>query len=170
MMIRPIVKYGDPALQVPATGVAEVSAEIKTLVDDMVESMYAAGGVGLAAAQIGVLHRVFVADPSSGRRQDALVVMVNPKVVEREGVQTHPEGCLSIPGFEAPVARPARVVVTGLNRDGVPHTVEGTELLARVFQHEIDHLDGSLFLDRLRGIKREMIVRKARKLRRTGKW
>ena len=169
-MIRPIVTYGDAVLQRPAVAVDEITAEVHALIDDMIETMYAAPGVGLAAPQVGVSLRVFVADPSSGRRDDGLVIMINPDFVEREGVQTHSEGCLSVPGFEAPVARPARVVVRGLNRDGVAREVEGTELLARVFQHEIDHLDGSLFLNKLRGIKRELILRKIKKLQRTGKW
>ena len=96
--------------------------------------------------------------------------MINPDVVEREGVQTEPEGCLSVPGFEAPVPRPTRAVVRGLDRDGKLHSVEGIGLLARVFQHEIDHLDGSLFVDHLRGLKRNMIVRKIKKLQRAGQW
>ena len=169
-MIRPIVKYGEGVLHRPAAAVDEITDDIQLLVDDMIESMYAASGVGLAAPQIGVPQRVFVVDPSLGRRDDGLVIMINPTVVEREGVQTQPEGCLSVPGFEAPVARPARVVVRGLNRDGKSHEVEGTELLARAFQHEIDHLDGSLFLNRLRGIKRDLILRRIKKLQRTGKW
>ena len=136
----------------------------------MIETMYAAPGVGLAAPQVGVSLRVFVADPSSGRRADDLVVMINPEVVEREGVQSEPEGCLSVPGFEAPVPRPTRIVVRGLDRDGTSREVEGRELLARAFQHEIDHLDGTLFLDRLRGLKRDMMLRKIRKLQRTGDW
>ena len=169
-MIRPIVKYGERVLHQPATPVDEITDEVQTLIDDMIETMYAAPGVGLAAPQIGVERRVFVVDPSFGRRDDGLVIMINPAIVEREGVQTQSEGCLSVPGFEAPVARPGRLVVQGLNRDGQSREVEGTELLARAFQHEIDHLDGSLFLHRLRGIKREMILRRIRKLQRTGKW
>ena len=169
-MIRPIVKYGEGVLHRPAVAVDEITDDIKILVDDMIETMYAASGVGLAAPQIGVPQRMFVVDPSLGRREDGLVIMINPTVAEREGVQTHPEGCLSVPGFEAPVARPARVVVRGLDRDGKSHQVDGTELLARALQHEIDHLDGSLFLNRLRGIKRDLILRRIKKLQRTGKW
>ena len=169
-MIRPIMKYGDIALQQRARDVVEVTSETQSLIDDMVETMYAAPGVGLAAPQIGVSLRIFVADPSSGHREDGLIVMINPEIVERDGVQTEQEGCLSLPGFEAPVERPLRAVVRGLDRDGAPQQVEGSSLLARVFQHEIDHLDGSLFLDRLRGLKRELIVRRIKKLRRSGKW
>lgn len=169
-MIRSIVKYGEGVLHRPADAVDEITDDIQLLVDDMIETMYAASGVGLAAPQIGVPQRVFVVDPSLGRREDGLIVMINPTVLERDGVQTHPEGCLSVPGFEAPVARPARIVIQGLNRDGESHEVEGTELLARAFQHEIDHLDGSLFLNRLRGIKRDLILRRIKKLQRSGKW
>ncbi|MCY4659871.1 MAG: peptide deformylase [Acidobacteria bacterium] len=169
-MIRPIVRYGDEGLRRRAEDVAELTTEVRSLIDDMVETMYAAPGVGLAAPQVGVPLRVFVADPSVGRNADDLVVLVNPAVVEEEGVQTEEEGCLSVPGFAAKVRRPSRLVVRGLDRDGETIEVEGTGLLARALQHELDHLDGSLFLDRLRGLRRELIVRKIHKLQRTGKW
>lgn len=169
-MIRPIVRYGDEVLRQRAEHVAELTTEVRSLIDDMVETMYAAPGVGLAAPQVGVPLRVFVADPSVGRNADDLVVLVNPAVVEEEGVQSEEEGCLSVPGFAATVRRPSRLVVRGLDRDGEPIEVEGTGLLARALQHELDHLDGSLFLDRLRGLRRELIVRKIHKLQRTGKW
>ena len=169
-MIRPITKFGDRVLRTRATEVTDITVDVQTLIDNMIETMYAAPGVGLAAPQIDVSLRIFVADPSSGRRADDLVIMINPDIVEREGVQAEPEGCLSVPGFEAPVARPTRAVVRGLNRDGTARSIEGIGLLARVFQHEIDHLDGSLFVDHLRGLKRDMIVRKIKKLQRSGKW
>ena len=169
-MIRSIVRYGDEVLRQPAEDVVEVTAEVRSLIDDMIETMYAAPGVGLAAPQIGVPLRVFVADPSVGRNADDLVVLVNPAVVEEEGVQSEEEGCLSVPGFAARVRRPSRLVVRGLDRDGEPIEVEGTGLLARALQHELDHLNGSLFLDRLRGLKRELIVRRIHKLQRTGNW
>ena len=169
-MIRPIVRYGDEVLRRRAEDVTELTAEVRSLIDDMVETMYAAPGVGLAAPQVGVPLRVFVADPSVGRNVDDLVVLVNPAVVEKEGVQSEEEGCLSVPGFAAKVRRPSRLVVRGLDRDGETIEVEGTGLLARALQHELDHLDGSLFLDRLRGLRRELIVRKIHKLQRTGKW
>ncbi len=169
-MIRPIVRYGDEVLRRRAEDVAELTAEVRSLIDDMVETMYAAPGIGLAAPQVGVPLRVLVADPSVGRNADDLVVLVNPALVEEEGVQTEEEGCLSVPGFAAKVRRPSRLVVRGLDRDGEMIEVEGTGLLARALQHELDHLDGSLFLDRLRGLRRELIVRKIHKLQRTGKW
>ena len=136
----------------------------------MIETMYAAPGVGLAAPQVGVPLRLFVVDISVGRRPEDLIVFVNPEFVERDGMQLEEEGCLSVPGFKATVARPARAVVKGLDRHGDEQIVEGTDLLARAFQHEMDHLDGTLFVDRLRGIKRDLIVRKIHKLTRAGKW
>jgi peptide deformylase len=169
-MIRPIVKYGDAVLQTRAREVDEITPEIHKLIDDMVETMYAAPGIGLAAPQIGVPRRVFVVDLSVGRDPAGLITMVNPVFVEREGMQLEEEGCLSIPGFNATVARPARAVVKGLSREGVEQQIEGTGLLARAFQHETDHLDGHLFLDHLRGIKRDLIVRKIRKLTKRGQW
>jgi peptide deformylase len=169
-MIRPIVRYGDPVLHQRAAEVDAITPEIETLIDDMIQTMYAAPGIGLAAPQVGVGLRVFVADTSSGRDPNDLVVMVNPEIVEREGVQTEEEGCLSVPGFEATVPRPERAVVRGLDRSGQPHEVEGVGLKARAFQHEMDHLDGTLFLDRLRGLKREIIARKIKKLRKAGQW
>ncbi|MCY4077917.1 MAG: peptide deformylase [Acidobacteria bacterium] len=169
-MIRHIVRYGDGVLRQRAGDVVEITADLQSLIDDMIETMYAAPGVGLAAPQVGVPLRVFVADPSVGRNPDGLVVLVNPVVVEEEGVQSEEEGCLSVPGFAAKVRRPSRLVVRGLDRDGEPHEVEGTGLLARALQHELDHLDGSLFLDRLRGLQRELIVRRIHKLQRAGKW
>jgi peptide deformylase len=114
--------------------------------------------------------RVFVVDLSVGRDPSQLITVVNPEFVEREGTQLEEEGCLSVPGFNATVLRPARAVVTGLDRHGGPLRLEGTGLLARAFQHEMDHLDGRLFVDRLRGIKRDVIVRKIHKLQRAGKW
>jgi peptide deformylase len=169
-MIRPILKYGDAPLHEPARRVDEITPDVTRLIDDMVETMYAAPGVGLAAPQVGVPLRIFVIDTSVGRDLKALVVMVNPEFVERDGVQLEEEGCLSVPGFNGTVVRPARVVVTGLDRSGTEHRHEGTGLLARAFQHEMDHLDGMLFVDRLRGIKRDLIVRRIRKLTRAGKW
>ena len=169
-MIRPIVKYGDRVLQQPAQEVDVITPAIETLLTDMVETMYAAPGIGLAAPQVGVPLRVFVIDLSVGRDASALITMINPVFVERDGMQLEEEGCLSVPGFNATVPRPARVVVKGLDREGREQQLEGTGLLARAFQHEIDHLDGALFLDRLRGIKRDLIVRKIKKLTKQNKW
>jgi peptide deformylase len=169
-MIRPILRYGDQDLHQPAADVTAFDDGLERLIDDMIETMYAAPGVGLAATQVGVPLRVFVVDVSVGRDRNGLVVMVNPTFVERDGMQLEEEGCLSLPGFNATVLRPSRAVVRGLDRHGSEHTVEGKGLLARAFQHEMDHLDGKLFLDRVRGIKRDLIVKKIRKMTRAGKW
>jgi peptide deformylase len=169
-MIRPILRYGQPPLHEPASDVPVVDEETHRLVDDMIETMYAAPGVGLAATQIGVPRRIFVIDVSLGRRASDLIVMINPVFVEREGMQLEEEGCLSVPGFNATVVRPARAVVRGLDRTGRECTIEGRDLLARALQHEMDHLEGTMFVDRLRGIKKELIVRKIHKLKRTGRW
>jgi peptide deformylase len=169
-MIRPILRLGDSTLQAPAEAVAHITPEIEALLDDMIETMYAAPGVGLAAPQIGVPLRIFVIDLSGGRDPKGLIAMINPEWVEREGMQLEEEGCLSLPGFNATVPRPARAVVRGLNRQGDVQTIEGTGLLARALQHEMDHLDGRLFVDRLRGIKRDLIIRRIKKLARAGKW
>ena len=169
-MIRPITKYGSPPLHEPATRVDEITSEIQTLIDDMIETMYAAPGIGLAAPQIGVPLRIFVVDLSVGRDADQLTTLINPEFVEREGMQLEEEGCLSVPGFNATVVRPARVTVKALDRAGHERVIEGTGLMARALQHEMDHLDGLLFVDRLRGIKRDLIVRRIKKLARGGKW
>ena len=168
-MIRPILKFGDAGLHQPARQVTPDDL-LGPLIDDMIETMYAAPGIGLAATQIGVPLRLFVVDISVGRDANALIVMVNPEWVARDGMQLEEEGCLSVPGFNATVVRPARAVVRGLDRHGNPQTIEGTEVLARAFQHEMDHLDGVVFVDRLRGIKRDLIVRRINKLKRAGRW
>ena len=169
-MIRPILKYGDEILHDRARPVEAITPEIERLVDDLVETMYVAPGVGLAAPQVGVPLRVFVVDLSIGRDPSGLLVLINPEFVEREGMQLEEEGCLSVPGFNATVVRPSRVTIKGLDRGGQERQHEGTGLLARAFQHEMDHLDGMLFVDHLRGIKRDLIVRKIRKLTRAGRW
>jgi peptide deformylase len=169
-MIRPILRYGAGVLHQPAATVTDITPEIQQLIDDMIQTMYAAPGIGLAAPQVGVPLRIFVADISVGRNPADLLTFVNPTFVERDGMQLEEEGCLSVPGFNATVARPSRAVVTGLDRDGKEQTIEGTGLLARCFQHEMDHLDGTVFVDRLRGLQKDLIVRKIRKLSRSGKW
>lgn len=169
-MLRPILRYGERPLHMPAAPVTRFDDELQRLIDDMVETMYAAPGIGLAAPQVGVSLRVFVVDLSVGRDRAQLITLVNPEFVQREGTQLEEEGCLSVPGFNATVLRPSRAVIQGLDREENRQTFEGTGLLARAFQHEMDHLDGLLFVDRLRGIKRDVIVRKIQKLQRTGKW
>src|SRR5438309_3870918 len=159
-MILPILRYGDSPLHDAAGPIEEITDDVHKLIDDMIETMYAAPGVGLAAPQVGVSLRLFVIDTSVGRDPSSLMVMINPEFVEREGMQLEEEGCLSVPGFNATVARPSKVLVKGLDRDGQERTVEATGLLARAFQHEMDHLDGALFVDRLRGLQKDLIVRK----------
>ena len=169
-MIRPILRYGEKVVHTCAASVNEVTTEIATLINDMIETMHAASGIGLAAPQIGVGLRIFVADISAGRNADDLIVMINPEMVSCEGIQMEDEGCLSVPGFEATVPRAQRAVLRGLDRDGQPHEVGAVGLLTRAFQHELDHLDGTLFVDRLHGIKRDLIVRKINKLKRKSDW
>jgi peptide deformylase len=169
-VLRPILRLGESILTETAQPVDAITPEIETLIDDMIETMYAAPGIGLAAPQVGVPLRIFVLDISAGRDPGALHTMINPEFVEREGMQLEEEGCLSLPGFTSTVARPKRVVVRGLNRQGDLHTLEGTGLMARALQHEIDHLNGCLFVDRLRGLQKDLIVRKVKKLAKAGKW
>jgi peptide deformylase len=169
-VIRPILRYGADVLHQPAATVGEITPDIQQLVDDMIQTMYAAPGIGLAATQVGVALRVFVADISVGRNPADLLTFINPEIVERDGMQLEEEGCLSVPGFNATVARPQRVVLKGLDRLGAEQVLEGTGLLARCFQHEMDHLDGTVFVDRLRGLQKDLIVRKIRKLSKSGKW
>jgi peptide deformylase len=169
-MIRPIVRYGADVLHQPAAPVEAVTPEIQALINDMIQTMYAAPGVGLAAPQVGVGVRIFVCDISVGRNVGELLTFINPTFIERDGMQLEEEGCLSAPGFNATVARPSRAVLKGLDRNGEEQTIEATGLLARCFQHEMDHLDGLIFIDRLRGLQKDLIVRKIKKLARTGKW
>ena len=154
----------------PAAPVEAITPEIQALIDDMIQTMYAAPGIGLAAPQVGVGVRIFVCDISVGRNPADLLTFVNPEFIEREGMQLEEEGCLSVPGFNATVARPVRAIMKGLDRDGEEHVVEATGLLARCLQHEMDHLEGTLFVDRLRGLQKDFIVRKIKKLARAGKW
>jgi peptide deformylase len=170
MAVRPIVKYGHPALHKPSEPVREIDGTIHNLLDDMVETMYAAPGIGLAAPQIAVPLRVIIVDLSVGEEEGQLIKLINPEFVLRQGEQRHDEGCLSVPGFGGSPIRPARVVVKGLDPDGKERTYEGTDLLARAFCHEIDHIDGLLFVDRLTPLKRDLMKRKLRKKARTDDW
>ena len=168
MTIRPIVRYGDPVLHAPAAPVDRVDDAIRTLLRDMVETMYAAPGIGLAAPQIGVPLRVIVVDISVGADPAQLIQLVNPELLEGDGEQRQEEGCLSVPGYGGSPARPARVRVRGLGPHGTEQLHSGTELLARAFCHEIDHVDGLLFVDRLSPLKRDLMKRKLRKRAREG--
>jgi peptide deformylase len=169
-MLRPIVRYGADVLHGPAAPVADLTPETQLLIDDMIQTMYAAPGIGLAATQVGVALRIFVCDITIGRNPKELMTFINPEFVERDGMQLEEEGCLSLPGFNATVARPSRAVLKGLDRHGEEQIVEATGLLARCFQHEVDHLEGTVFVDRLRGLQKDLIVRRIKKLSRAGKW
>jgi peptide deformylase len=166
-----IRKYGDPVLETPSEPVTEFGTdELKQLVNDMFETMYANKGVGLAAPQVGVSKRLTVIDPSAGEDPGAKLVFVNPELVKLEGKQVGEEGCLSIPGFREDVKRAMRVKVRARNADGIEFETDYTELLARAIQHENDHLNGVLFLKHLSPLKRDMIRRKIRKLQQAGEW
>ena len=170
-MIRKIIKYGDPLLEQRAAPVTEFDTpELRQLIEDMWETMYAAKGVGLAAPQIGVLKRVSVIDTSVGEDESKKVVIINPEVTFREGKQVGEEGCLSIPGFREPVSRAGKVLVRAQNVKGEAVEWTGEELLARALEHEIDHLNGILFLNHLSALKRDMIRRKIKKLQKAGEW
>lgn len=168
MPIRPITRYGEPVLHGPAEPVEEIDDSIRTLLADMVQTMYAAPGIGLAAPQVGVPLRVIVIDLSVGEDPSQLIQLVNPEFIERDGEQREEEGCLSVPGYGGTPVRPARVKVRGVDPDGKEQVYEATELLARAFCHEIDHIDGLVFVDRLSPLKRDLMKRRLRKRVRDG--
>ncbi|MBX9602443.1 MAG: peptide deformylase [Bryobacteraceae bacterium] len=170
-MIYNIVKYGDPVLETRTEPVTEYGTpELRKLVEDMFETMYAARGVGLAAPQVGLSKRLTVIDLSCGEDASQRIVLLNPEIVSREGVQTGEEGCLSIPGFREQVTRAQKVKVRAHDVDGNPVELEGEDLLARAFQHETDHLDGVLFINHISPLKRDLIRRKIRKMQKSGEW
>jgi peptide deformylase len=169
-MVRPIVKYPEPVLQRPAAPVTEFNDELRTLVDDMFESMYAAQGIGLAAPQIGVSKRVTVLDLSFQKNPEEKIVLINPEILLKEGKQYSEEGCLSLPDIHEKVSRAAVVKVRAQTLDGEWREYDGEALLARAFQHEIDHLDGILFIFRVSTLKRDLIQRRIRKLQKAGEW
>jgi len=160
MAVRPILKYPDPRLKQAAKPVAAVNDEIRQLVDDMAETMYAAPGVGLAANQIGVLLRVFVIDIAGEDEPSDLRVFINPEILETTGTQTWEEGCLSFPGITEEIRRAERVRVKALDREGKPFELEAEGLLAVAVQHENDHLNGVVMLDKLGAVKRRLLGRK----------
>ena len=169
-MILPIVKYGNSVLHQVAAPVTAFDDALERLSKDMVETMYAAPGVGLAAPQVGVPTRLMVIDPTGGEKAGSLTVLANPEILDSEGDQYEEEGCLSIPEFMARVHRPEKLTVSGKRIDGRQTRVEGEGLLARILSHEIDHLNGVLFIDHLSVIKRDIIKRKIRKKVRAGEW
>jgi peptide deformylase len=169
-MIYPIVKFGDPVLEKRAEPVTTFDEELKKLVDDMFESMYAAHGVGLAAPQIGISKRLAVIDTTFKEDPDAKLVLANPEIVHTEGRHTQNEGCLSIPEFRESVTRPRTVTIRAQDVNGKFYEKTGEELLARAFLHETDHLNGKLYLSHISALKRDLMKRKIRKLMKAGEW
>ena len=177
-MRQPILRSGEPVLHRKAAPVEALTPEIDALIDDMRETMHAAAGGGLAAPQSGAALRggggeslrICLVDLSAGRRPDQLLVLIIPELMTSAGLQLKEEGCLSVPGIEATVARPQTVAVRALDRDGEAREIVAEGLLARALQHEIDHLNGILFLDRLRPVYRWALLRRIGRLRRSGKW
>jgi peptide deformylase len=170
LAILPIRKYGDDVLRKPTELVGEIDASLHTLIEDMIDTMYAAPGVGLAANQVGVSKRLMVIDLSVGKRAGECHVFINPEIVDTLGEITEEEGCLSIPDFVEVVTRPERVKLRYLDRNGVTREMWGEGLMARAMCHEIDHLNGTLFVDHLRGFKKDRILKKISRLAKSGMW
>jgi peptide deformylase len=168
--IYPIVLFGDPVLDITAKPVTRFDAELKALVADMFESMYAAHGVGLAAPQIGVSKRVAVIDVSFREDPNGKIVIINPEIIHREGTQTANEGCLSLPEFRENVTRAKKCTIRAQDIDGNTFEINGEDLLARALQHEIDHLNGRLYISHISALKRDLMKRKIRKLQKSGEW
>ena len=168
--IYPIVKYGDPILEKSTPPLSKFDAELIELTEDMFASMYAAQGVGLAAPQIGLSMRLAVVDVTGGKNPEAKIVLANPEVIHAEGEKREEEGCLSIPGFRGYVVRPQFVTVRAQDVKGESFEIRGEDLLARAFCHEIDHLNGVLFIQHLGMLKRDLIKRKIKKLKKQGEW
>jgi peptide deformylase len=169
-MILKIVKYPEPVLQQPGEPVTEFNDELRKFVADLFETMYAAKGIGLAAPQVAVSKRITVIDLSGGQDPKQKLVLINPEIIAREGKQYEEEGCLSFPEIHEKVQRAAKVTVRAQDEHGKWFEMDGEELLSRAFQHEIDHLDGVLFIFRMSGLKRDMILRRIRKAQREGTW
>lgn len=170
-MTYPIVLYGEPVLEEQAATVTEFDTpELHQLIDDMFESMYAAKGVGLAAPQLGISKRIAVVDLSVAEDPGQKIVLINPEIISKEAFQTGEEGCLSLPGFREQVTRPKKVIVRAQNIQGEAFEMSGEELLARAFCHEIDHLNGRLYIAHVSTLKRDLIRRKVRKLVKAGEW
>jgi len=168
--IHNIVKYGDPILEKSTKPITKFDAELAELAEDMFASMYAAQGVGLAAPQIGKNIRIAVVDVTAGKNPEAKIVLINPEIIHAEGEKREEEGCLSIPGFRGYVVRPLFVTVRAHTVTGESFEIRGEDLLARAFCHEIDHLNGVLFIQHLSMLKRDLIRRKIKKMRKQGEW
>jgi len=164
------VKYPEPVLQQPGEPVTEFDAELRKLIADLFETMYASQGIGLAAQQVGVAKRVAVVDLSQAKEPAKKLVLVNPEVIFQDGKQYEEEGCLSFPDIREKVSRAAKVRIRAQDEKGKWFEMDADELLSRAFQHEIDHLDGTLFIFRMSALKRDLNLRKIRKMQREGKW
>ena len=169
-MILKIVKYPEPILSQPGEPVNEFDSELRKLVADMFETMYAAQGIGLAAPQVGASKRVTVIDLSAGKDPAQKLVLINPEITFSEGRQYVDEGCLSFPDIREKVVRAFKVKIRAQDEKGKWFEMDGEELLSRAFQHEIDHLDGMLFIFRMSALKRDLNLRKIRKMQRAGEW
>src|SRR5580658_10865429 len=169
-MILNIVKYPEPVLSQPGEPVTEFNDELRKLVADMFETTYASQGIGLAAPQVGVSKRLTVIDLSVGKEPDKKLVLINPEIISQEGRLYEEEGCLSFPDIREKVVRAAKVRIRAQDEKGKWFEMDGDELLARAMQHEIDHLDGMLFIFRMSALKRDLNLRKIRKLQSEGKW
>jgi len=168
--IHAVVKWPDPVLAKPAAPVTVFDAKLNKLVEEMFDSMYAAQGIGLAAPQISISQRITVIDVSFKKNPEEKIVLINPEIVDREGKQIEEEGCLSLPEIREKVERAGWVKVRAQDVNGDWFEIEGDELLARAMQHEIDHLDGVLFIYRLSRLKRDLVIRKIKKLIKNGEW
>jgi peptide deformylase len=169
-MIYPIVKFGNPVLEKPSEKVTVFDEELKKLIEDMFESMYAARGVGLAAPQIGISRRIAVVDVTFKEDPEAKLVLINPEIIHKEGRHAQSEGCLSIPDFRENVSRAKVVTIRAQDVNGKVFEKTGDDLLARAFQHETDHLNGKLYISHISALKRDLIKRKIRKLAKAGEW
>ena len=169
-MIYPIVKFGNPVLEKPAEKVTVFDEELKKLIEDMFESMYAARGVGLAAPQIGISRRIAVIDVTFKEDPNAKLVLINPEVIHKEGRHAQSEGCLSIPEFRENVSRAQLATIRAQDVTGKVFEKTADDLLARAFQHETDHLNGKLYISYISALKRDLIKRKIRKLVKAGEW
>ncbi len=156
MAVLDICKYPDPVLLKKAAPIQKIDGPLKRLIQDMIETMYTAPGIGLAANQVGKLVRLIVFDVTPKDQDRNPAVLINPEIVEAEGEQTLEEGCLSVPDYYSDVKRSAKVLVRGLDAEGKPMEVCGEGILATVLQHEIDHLDGILFIERISALKRAL--------------
>jgi peptide deformylase len=164
MALLEIKKYPEKILKQKTTPIKNIDSDTQQLIENMLDTMHAARGLGLAANQVGISKRLCVLDTSQESEKKSVIILINPVIIEKEGSIESPEGCLSIPGCSTGIKRAERVYVSGLNRDGKPINIEGTGLLARAIQHEIDHLDGLLLFDRMSPIKREFFKRRYKKL------